>query len=198
MVNQHRIKANPEKISALLEMSSLKKPKEVTSLADRVAALSRFMSRATNCCTHFFDVIKGSKKFEWTDKCEQAFLALKEYLGCLSLLSKPIEKEKLYLNLTVSKEAVSTALVREEEKVQWPVYYMSKRLLDTETRYPELDKLALALMVASRKLRPYFHAHSIEVLTNYPLRQVLQKTETSGRLLKWVINLGQFDVNFYP
>ena len=49
---------------------------------------------------------------------------------------------------------------------------MSKRLLDAETRYPELEKLALALMVASKKLRPYFYAHSIEVLTNYPLCQV--------------------------
>ena len=50
---------------------------------------------------------------------------------------------------------------------------MRKRLLDAKTRYPELEKLALALIVASRKLRPYFHAHIIEVLTNYPLRQVL-------------------------
>ena len=67
---------------------------------------------------------------------------------------------------------------------------MSKRLLDVETRYPELDKLALALMVASRKLRSYFHACPIKVLTNYPLRQVLQKLEFSGRLLKWAIELG--------
>ena len=50
---------------------------------------------------------------------------------------------------------------------------MSKRLLDAETKYPELEKLALAFVVTSRKLRPYFHAHSIKVLTNYPLRQVL-------------------------
>ena len=75
---------------------------------------------------------------------------------------------------------------------------MSKRLLDAETRYPELEKLALALMVASRKLRPYFHAHSIEVLTNYPLRQMLQKSEALGKLFKWAIELGQFEVNFYP
>ena len=53
-------------------------------------------------------------------------------------------------------------------------------------------------MVASRKLRPYFHAHAIEVLTNYPMRQVLQKSEASGRLLKWAIELGQFKVNFCP
>ena len=61
-----------------------------------------------------------------------------------------------------------------------------------------MEKLALALMVASKKLRPYFHAYSIEVLTNYPLRQVLQKPEASSRLLKWAIELGQFDMNFHP
>ena len=75
---------------------------------------------------------------------------------------------------------------------------MSKRLLDAETRYPELEKLALALMVTSRKLRPYFLAHPIEVLTNYPLRRVLQKPEAPGELLKWATELGQFEVNFRP
>ena len=50
---------------------------------------------------------------------------------------------------------------------------LSKRLLDVKTRYPELEKLALALVVAFRKIMPYFHAHSIEVLTNFPLCQVL-------------------------
>ena len=75
---------------------------------------------------------------------------------------------------------------------------MSKRLLDVETRYPELEKLALALIIASRKLRPYFHAHSIKVLTNYLLRQVLQKPESSKSLFKWAIELGQFDMNHHP
>ena len=82
-------------------------------------------------------------------------------------------------------------MVKEEEKVQWPVYYVSKRLLDAETMYPELEKLALDLMVVSKKLRSYFHAHPIEVLTNYPLRQVLQKSKALGRLLKLAIELGQ-------
>ena len=54
-------------------MSSPKKPKEFVSLVGRVAVLRRFVSRATDPCTPFFYVLKGSKKFEWTDKCEQAF-----------------------------------------------------------------------------------------------------------------------------
>ena len=169
MVNQRGIEANHEEISALLEMSSPRKPKEIIGLAGRVAALSRFMSRATDCCASFFNMLKWFKKFKWMDKCEHAFLALKEHLGCPPLLSKPVEGEKFYLYLTVSEEAVSATLVGEEEKVKWPIYYMSKRLLDGETRYPKLDKIALVLMVTSRKLRPYSHALSIEVLTNYPL-----------------------------
>ena len=58
---------------ALLEMSSPKKPKEVMSLAGRVATLSRFVSHAIDHCAPFFDVLKGSKKFEWIDKYEKAF-----------------------------------------------------------------------------------------------------------------------------
>ena len=60
-------------------------------------------------------------------------------------------------------------MVREEGKVQLLVYYVSKKLLDVETRYPQLKKIALTFIVAPKKLRPYFHAHSIEVLTKYSL-----------------------------
>ena len=115
MVNQRGIEANPEKIKAFLEISSPQKLKEVMSLAGRVAALSRFVSRATDSCVPFFDVLKGLKKFEWTDKCDQEFQALKEHLGLPLLLSKPIEGEKLYLYLTVSKEAISVALVKKKK-----------------------------------------------------------------------------------
>ena len=77
------------------------------------------MSQATDRCTPFFNVLKGSKKFEWTNKCEQAFLVLKEHLGRPPFLSKPIEGEKLYLYLIIYEEIVSAA--KEEKKVQWLV-----------------------------------------------------------------------------
>ena len=80
----------------------------------------------------------------------------------------------LILYLTVSKEAVSLTLIREKEGVQWPNYYTSKSLLDAETRYPEVEKLALALMVDACKLRPYFQAHTIIVPTKFLLKQILQ------------------------
>ena len=75
---------------------------------------------------------------------------------------------------------------------------MSKALLDAETRYSYVEKLALALMVADRKLRPYFQAHPIVVVTSFPIKLVLHKPEVSGRLAKWAVELGEYDMIFRP
>ena len=71
-------------------------------------------------------------------------------------------------------------------------------MLDAETRYPEVENLALAHVVAALKLRPYFQAHTIIVPTKFPLKQILQKLEASGCLAKWSIELGEFDILFMP
>ncbi|XP_062088807.1 uncharacterized protein LOC133795372 [Humulus lupulus] len=71
-------------------------------------------------------------------------------------------------------------------------------LLDAETRYNMMEKLALALVTAKKKLRQYFESHTIIVYTDYPLRQVLSKPDLSGRLSKWEIELGTYDIRFLP
>ncbi|KAH9668850.1 Ribonuclease H [Citrus sinensis] len=112
---------------------------------------------------------------------------------------EPVEDlETLYLYLAVSDRAASSILVREEEGVQYPIYYTSKALLDAETRYPPLEKWALALVVAARKLRPYFQAFPVSVITNQPLRQTLHKPDASGRLVKWAVELSEFDIDYKP
>jgi hypothetical protein len=72
----------------------------------------------------------------------------------------------------------------------------AKALHGAKERYPQIKKLAFALIIALRKLRPYFQAHTIRVLTEYPLRKVMQKLDLSGRLENWAIELGQFDLEF--
>ena len=59
-----------------------------------------------------------------------------------------------------------------------------------------MEKLILALVTTSRKLRPYFQAHTVEVLTEYPMKQILGKPETSGRLIKWAIEMSEFDIRY--
>lgn len=88
--------------------------------------------------------------------------------------------------------------MREEAGIQHSVYYTSKALLDAETRYPKMEKWALALVVAARKLRPYFPAYPIIIMTDQLLRQVLHKPEASGHLVKWSVELCEFEISYQP
>ena len=109
-----------------MEMAPPRNVKEVQSLNGKIAALNRFVSRATNKCLPFFRTLK--KSFEWTDEFQQAFKELKVYLSSSPLLSPSQPSEELFLYLAVSSAAVSTTLIKEEKKVQKPVYYTSRAL----------------------------------------------------------------------
>lgn len=101
--------------------------KEVQSLTGRVAALNRFISKATDRCLPFFKALKGNKKIvDWTHKCTAAFESLKIHLGQALILSKPEVGDILSLYLSVSSSAVSSVLTRDQDSVQHPVYYVSK------------------------------------------------------------------------
>ena len=145
-------------------MSSPKTIKEVQSLTERVATLNRFVSKATDKCLPFFKTLK--KAFAWTEECKIAFQELKHYLSNPPLLSLSKEGEDLFLYLAVSIIAVSAALIREENRLQLPVYYVSQAFQGAEARYPHIEKITFALIVASRKLRPYFQANPIIVMTD--------------------------------
>ena len=105
------------------------------------------------------------------DECQRAFQDLKAYLTTAPLLSPSVLREELYLYLAVTSHAVSSALVREEGRAKKPVYYTSRALRGAERRYPQIEKLAFALITASRKLRHYFQAHVINVMTDHPLKK---------------------------
>ncbi|GKV50784.1 hypothetical protein SLEP1_g57479 [Rubroshorea leprosula] len=135
------------------------------------------------------------KWFEWNSECQAAFDELKSYLSSPPLLTKAIDGEILYLYLDISDEAISSVLVKEEGKQQKPVYYISSILHGVELRYPVAEKIALAIVTSAKKLRPYFQSHQIIVLTDQPLRQILQKPECLGRLIKWAVKPREFEVD---
>ena len=138
------------------------------------------------------------KSFKWTIECQRAFEELKAYLSSPPLLSPSQPGEELFLYLVVSPIAVSAALVREEDKVQKLVYYASRAFRGAEERYPPMEKLTFALVTAAHKLKLYFQAHTVIVLTDKPLWQVMSNPEATGRLALWAIELSEFDIQYLP
>jgi len=123
---------------------------------------------------------------------------LKTYLAQLPKITSPLEGEILVLYLAVFEHAVSAALVVKMANEQIPVYHVSHALAGAEANYPLIEKFAYALVIGSRKLRHYFEAHKILVLTDQPLKNALQKLNALWKLLKWVVKLSRYNLAFEP
>jgi hypothetical protein len=78
------------------------------------------------------------------------------------------------------------------------MYYVSEVLTDVETSYSQPQKLIYALLIMSKKLRHYFQAHKIMVPSSFPLGEIIRNRDANGRIVKWSVELGEFDIEFCP
>nr|CAN66354.1 hypothetical protein VITISV_004958 [Vitis vinifera] len=199
MVSQRGIEVSPDQVKAVMETPPPRNKKELQRLTDKLVALGRFIARFTDELRPFFLAIRKAGTHGWTDNCQNALERIKHCLMHPPILSSPIPNEKLYMYLAVSEWAINAVLFRcSSPKEQKPVYYVSRALADVETRYSKMELTALALRSAAQKLRPYFQAHPVIVLTDQPLRSILHKPDLTGRMLQWAIELSKFGIEFQP
>ncbi|GJT27122.1 reverse transcriptase domain-containing protein [Tanacetum coccineum] len=179
-VNTKGIKVCPDKVEAVLGLSSPKCQKDVQKLNGKLASLNRFLAKSAERSLPFFKTLKKCTKksdFQWTTEAKSAFKQMKKLIAELPTLTTPIEKEELIVYLTPAIEAVSTVLMTEREMQQMPIYFVSRALQGPEINYTPMEKLVLALVHASKRLKRYFQAHPIIVITDQPIKQVLSKPE---------------------
>ena len=96
------------------------------------------------------------KNFEWTKECARAFQQLKDYLARPPIMSSLEPDEVLFAYIAVAPYAVSLVLIRVDNDIQRPVYYVSKSLHKAKVRYLPLEKAILAIVLGTRKLPHYF------------------------------------------
>nr|GEX65003.1 reverse transcriptase domain-containing protein [Tanacetum cinerariifolium] len=116
----------------------------------------------------------------------------------LPALTTPFSKETLFVYLAISRDAASAVLLVVRQGKQQPVHYVSRTLHAAERNYALLEKMTLALRHASRRLRRYFEAHPITVITDQPIKQILSKADTSGRLAPYAVELGAYNIVYEP
>ncbi|GJT23268.1 reverse transcriptase domain-containing protein [Tanacetum coccineum] len=149
----------------------------------------------------FFKTLKKCTKnsdFYWTAEAKEAFKQMKWPIVELPMLVAPMEKEELIVYLAAAKETVSVVLMTKRDANQMPVYFVSRALRGPEINYTSMEKLVLALVHASKRLKRYFQAHPIIVITDQPIQQVLSRPEVARRLQKWSIELGEYAIHYRP
>ncbi|GJS24959.1 reverse transcriptase domain-containing protein [Tanacetum coccineum] len=169
MVTSKGIRANPRKTRALADLQSPRTLKEMQSLSGKLAALNHFLAKSAERSLPFFNTLKNITKEN-----------KHEYLWTPKIEEAFKQMKKLITDLP------SLTLPREKETLY---AYLA---VSTEA------KLALSLIHITRRLRRYFEAHPVEVITDQPIKNILSNTETSGKLVKYTVELGAYNTTFIP
>jgi hypothetical protein len=194
VVSERGIEANPEKISAIMDMGPIKNLKGVQRVTGCLAALSRLRARLGERSLPLYKLMKKSDHFMWNPEAQEALDSLKNMLKSPPILTAPTIEEPMLLYISATTQVVSATLVVEREeprrsqKVQRPVYFVSEVLSDSKTRYSQMQKCVYAILMTKRKLRQYFKAHPIMVVSKYLLGEVIQNPEAEERIAKWVLS----------
>ena len=135
-----RDRRNLAQLKAILESPAPTSRKGVQQLTCWLAALGRVISRFTDRLKPFFATLRGANRAGWNEECDQALVAIKHYLAEPPILTSPEAGETLFIYLAVSNVAVSVVLFKEGKNGrQRPVFFVSKSLIDAETRYSHLE-----------------------------------------------------------
>jgi hypothetical protein len=158
VMSERDIEANPDKISAIMDMGPIKNLKGVQRVTGCLAALSRFIARLGECILPLYKLMKKSDHFTWTPEAQEALDSLKNILKSPPILAAPTTEEPMLLYISATTQVVSATLVVEREepkrsqKVQRPVYFISEVRSDSKTRYSQMQKLVYVILMTKRKL----------------------------------------------
>src|ERR1041385_619683 len=166
------LECNPEKIAAIERMGKPRNLKDVQKFTGCLASLSQFLSRLGEKAIPLYQLMKKTDKFSWTPQADDAFKQLKRMMSTAPVLAAPKEKEPMMLYIAATNRVVSIVMVverPEEDKaqpVQRPVYYVSEVLSTSRQNYPHYQKMCYGVYMAAKKLKPYFQAHPITVVSS--------------------------------
>ena len=196
-VSKRDIEVDLEKIKAIFDMPAPRNEKETIGFLGRLQYISRFIARLTDIWEPSFRLLRKNQPMVWNDDFKHAFEKIKECLLSPPVLVSPIPRRPLLLYLSVSDLALGCMLAQLDDSGKERANYLSKRMLEYECKYIMIERLCLALVWATRRLRHYVTEYSILLVSRLdPLRYLFDRPVLIGRLMRWLVLLTEFDIQY--
>nr|GEU95864.1 hypothetical protein [Tanacetum cinerariifolium] len=183
VVNMQEIKACPQKVEAVMKLQSLQMLKEAQSLNGKLASLNKFLSKSMEKLPPFFKTLKrcvNKRDFQWTPEAKEAFKNTKKCIAKLPMVTTPKPREALIMYLCAAREAINAVLLTKKDSRQISIYFVSRALQAPEINYTSVEKVVLALVHATRRLRRPRTSISGQVLVDF----IAERSDEGGPLTK--------------
>jgi hypothetical protein len=188
LVHKRGIDVDPAKSTTIAIMKPPTNVKQLKSFLGRLSYIRRFIPGLASLTSHFSHLLKKNVPFVLSQECQKAFETLKQIMSKLPTVCALVIGKSLKLYLASNNQAIRALIAQDDEQGQeQPVYYVSRALKETETRYSRVERICLALVYAAQRLRHYFLAHQVHLTKSHPIRTLLQRAVLSRRLARWLL-----------
>ncbi|PWA51038.1 hypothetical protein CTI12_AA468160 [Artemisia annua] len=180
-------------------MQTRKTQGRIQNLKEKLETLKAFLSKGVNRSSSLYKVrneVTNSISYQWNKEAETSFQRWKNCMETLPTVVPPTRGEVLFLHIVASPDEIGAMLFAKQKRIQIPIYFVSRTLPDVEQSYAASEKLILALIHATRRLRRYFKDHPIRVLTDKPLERAFLSLDGRRRVVKWAKELEEYDIEY--
>ena len=155
----------------------------------------RFVPNFSKIAEPLIDLTKKYARFKWTSECQTAFDFLKESLTVVPLLAYPDTNKPYVLYTDASNNCIGACLTQktddEEEK---PIYFLSHKLSQTQTRWSTIEKEGFAIYYALQKLDHYLHNAKFTIKTDHkPLKYILDSPMQNKKIQLWALSIAGYN-----
>jgi hypothetical protein len=197
VVSKDGIRLDPCKVQAIINLPPPSNLLQIQKLQGKANFLRRFIPNYAELAKGYTRLLKKDVPFVWDQVAQASFDALKDSLVRASLMYAPDYQRDFNLYLAAADTTIAMVLVQEVDGIEHPIYYLSKNLNDTESKYSYVEKLALAAVQAIQRFRHYVLFRKTTVLSDCnPMTYILSRQLLGGKYSKWIAILQEFDLDF--
>jgi hypothetical protein len=199
LVHERGIKIGLKSQEAVRTMVPPTNKKELQQLIGKMNFVRRFISNLSGWIEPFMELVKIKTKFRWGVEQQRAFEEIKEYLSRPPVLVPPQQDRPFYIYLSVGDTSIASVVVQLYDGKERVVFYLSRRLPDTEIRYSDMEKLCLCLFFTCTQLRHILLSAEVIIICKLDvIKHMLSAPVLKGRLRKWMFALSEFDIRYQP